>query len=422
MTTACVTEKDLWADEINGREDVSEPMATTRTDHGLRAKSDSRMGAASIMDAVKAAVRSERALREIRPMDTLRAALWGIGHSYPQLTRANIKDTIARYKAACSGRAIVGTQASVHADAYLQDLKRLGEEASANRKQGVPNCKPEHFGMVALAMSVREDLREELKKTSGILAKSRERQVAKDIARCRPYVNTKPPDTAPIRLLQQLRHERTAEFRMANYDLKEAEIAIEHYKQMNPFAPPSPELEQKRSECKQKVNGCRRKRREASSNVDAEMRRLAGLGSEHWPEIFHDVPAINDLKNMEFLRSDDVGLNDYDYITPLEGRNRNKVYNAAIDGRECFLKAYDLTGTTANAVEDELKTLHALRHPNIVTIQSVFEHQEHGVTFMYVQMPRYRGDFEKYLLDNRDDGVHPGHLRRILLGVLRAVA
>ena len=59
MTTASVTEKDLWADEINGREEgVSEPMATTRTDHGVRAESDSRMGAASIMDAVTAAAAS----------------------------------------------------------------------------------------------------------------------------------------------------------------------------------------------------------------------------------------------------------------------------------------------------------------------------------------------------------------------------
>ena len=380
----------------------------------------------SLQDGVKAAVRLERALREIRPTDTLRAALWGIGHSYPQLTYPEIQDTIARYKAACNIQNVFGTiagaQASIDAQAHLQELKRLGAEASANRERGVPNCKPEHFGMVALAMSVREDLREELKLASGILAMSRERQVAEKIARCRPYVDSKPPDTAPIRNLQQIRHERTAEFNRSEFALSATQKEIEHYEQMNPYDPLSPELVQKLAECKQNVNDCRRTRREASGNVDAEMRRLAGLGSEHWPEIFHDVPAIADLKNMEFLRSDDIGLNDYDYITPLEGRNRNKVYNAAIDGRECFLKAYDLTGTTAIAVEAELKTLHKLRHPNIVTIQSVFQHQERGVTFMYVQMPRYRGDFEKYLLDNRDDGVHPGQLRRILLGVLRAVA
>jgi 2C-methyl-D-erythritol 2,4-cyclodiphosphate synthase len=55
MTTVSAPEKDLWADETTGREVVSEPVATTRTDHGLRADSDSPVAAASIMDAVAAA-------------------------------------------------------------------------------------------------------------------------------------------------------------------------------------------------------------------------------------------------------------------------------------------------------------------------------------------------------------------------------
>ena len=49
------TEKDLWADEITGVKDASEPTATTRTDAASRLETGSRTGAEDIVDAVAAA-------------------------------------------------------------------------------------------------------------------------------------------------------------------------------------------------------------------------------------------------------------------------------------------------------------------------------------------------------------------------------
>jgi serine/threonine protein kinase len=412
---------------------LQQEIESIASDHDWREHRDTALRKlVSLQDRVAAAVRLERALREIEPMETLRAALWGIGASFPQLSNAEIQSTYERYMAA---RNAVGqqrngvqdhvevSQATSNADAYLQKLRRLGTEASANRQQRRESREPEHYGMVALAMIVREDLREEFKRASGILAISRERQMTEELARCRPYVDARPPDTSAIKELQRVRYECTVEFSDAGHQLFQAKRKIEFFEETNKRGTPiNPELIEERRRCKQEVDACRRKRREASKVVDAEMRRLAGLGSEHWPEIFHEIQALTALRDMEFLRSDDIGIDDYDYITPIKERNRNKVYFASIDGRECFLKAYDLTGTTAIAVEEELKILHKLRHPNIVAIEAVFEHEDQRTKYMYVQMPRYRGDFEEWLLQHEKDGVPPNQLRRLLLGVLRAVA
>ena len=42
-------------------------------------------------------VRAERGLRELRPMDSLRAALWGVGEHFPQLSQREVIDTSGRY-------------------------------------------------------------------------------------------------------------------------------------------------------------------------------------------------------------------------------------------------------------------------------------------------------------------------------------
>ena len=91
-----------------------------------------------------------------------------------------------------------------------------------HRQQQRESREPEHYGMVALAMIVREDLREEFKRASGILAISRERQMTEELARCRPYVDARPPDTSAIKELQRVRYECTVEFSDAGHQLFQA--------------------------------------------------------------------------------------------------------------------------------------------------------------------------------------------------------
>ena len=48
-------------------------------------------------ETLRERIQAERALREIRPADLLRAAMWGMGEQFPQLSAHELIDTSRRY-------------------------------------------------------------------------------------------------------------------------------------------------------------------------------------------------------------------------------------------------------------------------------------------------------------------------------------
>jgi len=168
----------------------------------------------------------------------------------------------------------------------------------------------------------------------------------------------------------------------------------------------------------------RRALRETTKKVDAEMQKLVVAGSDHWPEVLNSAPSIKDFKRMDFLRTKNLSFDSYEDVKPLTGRGRNDVSLATLDGRPVVLKAYDLGAggaTSIAAVTKEVRELHRMRHPNIVQVEAVFEKLAQGEAKMYLQMPKYDGDLKDWL-DNNDATVQAEQRRKILLGVLRAVA
>eukprot|EP01043_Picozoa_sp_COSAG02_P044832 COSAG02_NODE_4041_length_5869_cov_2.628250_2_plen_785_part_00 len=169
----------------------------------------------------------------------------------------------------------------------------------------------------------------------------------------------------------------------------------------------------------------RKELRSKNKEVDEEMKNLAAHGAGHWPELNIVVPSLSSFKDMDFLNADGLSLRSYNDRERRDESGRNEVYFATIDGKPVVLKAHDLTGTTAQAVEAEVKVLHRLRHPNIIEYQAVFLQQEEGerqVTKMFIQMPRLPYDFKQWLVKRCRYEPPAADRRKILLGVLRGVA
>ena len=165
----------------------------------------------------------------------------------------------------------------------------------------------------------------------------------------------------------------------------------------------------------------RRALRGTSKLINAQMTILAEAGSDHWPEVLVNLPSVGDFKKMDFLRSGDLSIDSYEDVQALEGKGRNDVYTATLDGKPVVLKAYDLTkADEITAVVHEVTQLHKMRHPNIVEVNGVFQKKVRGETRMYLQMPRYAGDLVDWLRENPTP--REQERRKILLGVLRGVA
>ena len=62
--------------------------------HNIR---DKKLEIALQIDSVKKQVRAERAMREIAPSASLRAAIWGLGEQYPQLSVREVQEVHSRY-------------------------------------------------------------------------------------------------------------------------------------------------------------------------------------------------------------------------------------------------------------------------------------------------------------------------------------
>ena len=156
-------------------------------------------------------VRSERALREIRPKDTLRAIVWGRGKQFPQLSDEALESTIDRYMSARIGRRslresgtsqqlqdLAGTDAPLangmpvrdEAAARAASQLRGLMEANATPPQGQPLVVQ---GLFMLCLTIRSQLMDETQALLQLRVCARDEQVDDTINRCTPFADAVMP-------------------------------------------------------------------------------------------------------------------------------------------------------------------------------------------------------------------------------------
>eukprot|EP01051_Picozoa_sp_SAG22_P004627 SAG22_NODE_253_length_13622_cov_15.026471_4_plen_607_part_00 len=381
--------------------------------------------------AIEERVRSERALREIEPHHGLRAAMWGVGPCYPQLSEAQLARTTRRFLAVRCKKNLAQVYDAADATKDIhwhaaRDLVHLQQAAAHNADGERWNRLRTSANQIALncagiplyhaADTMRTLLKDELDSLDSTIAKARATNIYAEIEGCRPHVDADPPDTSELDRLIDIVDEQTEDFQKAQYDKEFIDRRCERLRwdATHPKYPTPAEI----SKALEDIKASRRELRATSKRVDAEKHKMAEA-SKHWPEILVSVPDVADFKRMDFLRTDTT-YDSYEDIQPL-GDSRNDVSTATLDGEPVVLKAYDLTKqTTVAKVQEEVRYLHQMRHPNIVQVDAVFQRIERGITKMYVQMPRYACDMKAWLQQNLR--LQPEKRRKLLLGLMRAVA
>jgi serine/threonine protein kinase/Ca2+-binding EF-hand superfamily protein len=357
--------------------------------------------------------RAERGLRELRPMDSLRAALWGVGEHYPQLSMREVMDTSGRYMLAQNRR-----------DGTLSSDLREAQRSFRDIADG--NLRTAVLGLVGdtatssffeLAASSAKLLCDELASLEVTKTSARDNSVSDEVNGANAARTSGCPDTSEFDRLEEQRFiEKEAFDDVLHVKVKLEERADRYDRNHKNY----PALEE-RQQVEQNVRDARRALRATTQLINKEMTKLAEAGSDHWPEVLVNLPSVGEFKKMDFLRSGDLSIDSYEDVMKLEGKGRNEVYTAKLDGKNVVLKAYDLTkADEISNVVQEVTQLHKMRHPNIVEVNGVFQKKVRGETRMYLQMPHYAGDLVDWLGENPTPDAQ--QRRKILLGVLRGVA
>ena len=379
-------------------------------------------------EEVSRCVKAERALRELAPLDSVRALVWGCGAMYPMLSQRETEQTAQRFVAArghmlppmagdegeglcsllqnsCSGNE-EGAAAADSAKALVAQIRAR----PGSRSLAMP--------MYHAALQIKDLLIEEIMQLDATQAKAEAKNIYEEVEECRPHVGAPPPDTKKLDRLHSLSKKQAREFKRAN---AEFEIAEDEDEDEDDDEYGRGSTGERLAKAKAHRDACRRQLRTISKQVDTEMLRLAQQGSVHYPEVLVSVPSVASFKRCEFLRTDGLGLKSYDNVARMAAGGHSAVFSAKLDKQEVVLKQYDLTAGTINAVIREVTKLHEMRHPNIVEVQAVFEEKKKGSTLMYLQMPRYACDLKQWI--KGCPGMKPPQQqrRKILLGLLRAV-
>jgi len=241
----------------------------------------------------------------------------------------------------------------------------------------------------------------------------------------------KPPSTDDLEQLQSDVNERRRLFDRAEFDHKETKTSIDNLSATKNLLAKNrgkvAALKETLARQAQVVDKLRRELNQATKKVQKETKKLATLGSEHFPEILLDAKAqaVATFKRMEFLDTD-VCLQNYeiDFDHAIQKKqNGSVVYNATRDGIPCVLKGYNVTKNTDHAhVEAEVRQLHRLRHANIVEVSALFTCKGSISELIYIQMPKYEQDMKDWLMEQRRHGeVDAESRRKLLRGALRAM-
>jgi hypothetical protein len=284
------------------------------------------------IEMVEKHVRAERAVREIAPTVSLRAALWGhcecLGacNHYPQLADREIQELRARYLEA-SG---------------LHDVAVIGHDIVDQKlREAVTGLVGDHqIGVYAHALQAGDLLREELDTITENVARARDRDVRAHIEGCRPHVDARPPSTDRLDELQEQAGDEADAQADAVHQKNQLQSRMDRYDESHPRYPSKMELQN----AEKALTDARRKLRKTTKLVDAEMQRLIDAGSDHWPEVLNSAPSIKDFKRMDFLRTKNLSFDSYENVKALTGRGRNDVSTATLDGREVVLKACARSG------------------------------------------------------------------------------
>ena len=370
-------------------------------------------------------VQAERALREVRPADSLRATIWGLGDEFPQLCARELIDTSSRYLAA-QGRCALDLETQSESGLGISSAEQLREAQRTLAGIKDPELRKAMLAVLgddvtdsffSLAFSSSELLRDELWQLLVTEHKARDNNVIDETDGAEQAKAQGRPDTSEFERLEELRFAQKNAFDDAVHAKSKLDARKERYDKRHTQYPSLEEIR----EVETSLTRTRRALRETSKQINKEMTLLAEAGSDHWPEVLVRLPKVGEFKQMDFIRSGDLTMDSYENVAPLQGNSRNNVFTATLDGVEVVLKQYDLTrADEITAVMNEVTQLHKMRHPNIVEVNGVFDEIKRGKTNMYLQMPRYSDDVLKWLKDNPVPDAQ--QRRQILLGVLRGVA
>jgi serine/threonine protein kinase len=385
-------------------------------------------------EALKSCVRVERALREIDPLENLRATLWGVEPSrgqsvvegYPQLSTDQILRSIRRFLCA------LGDEFAAVPDEHAADKlpTRVRSEELKTTCAGNPElefcrctfikyCDVDRGGfrhsMMEAALKIRHLMKLELERTNSTLARASSKQVHDQVASCKPNrIGDCAPDTTVLKELQATLADQRAAFRKARFDFNEMEEMKRTYAPGHPKYPTAAQERELSVQLKQR----RAQVNNSNKELKLELSLLYKNGAEHWPEVLRTVQKVESA----------VTLDCYEDITPLTGKGRNEVSTANFQGKRVVLKAYDLLkdkGASSDKVMEEIKQLEQMRHPNIVEVQNWFEHRAQGEIKIYVQMPCYDQDLCDWIKAPSDVEMRSQEFitkrRTVLLGLLRAV-
>lgn len=366
------------------------------------------------------------------------------GSHFPQLSLREVVDTARRFLAALQHEVLRGRSLhELHDGQELQEaLADVAGRSSESERPAATAARDllnllrqqnfcgEHPGIVSLSVSVRKLLHDEAVKFDTALEKARVKSIKAEVESCRPHaqMDARPPNTDKLNQLQDVHFARNEELIDAVQECEREERKAERWKLTHRSEALPPEFTQKNTHLVTQRRLARNKLRKASKDLDSEKKKLAGLGAKHWPELLNAAPSLAAFKQMGYMSSttSSLTLNSFEIQEDIVG-GRNKVMRAMLDGQECVLKQYDLTGTTLEVVEREVTLLHKLRHPNIVQITGVF-HDPQERTHLYVQMQLLKGgDLKQWLTHHgKDKRFYQPPLstqaRRLVIGVLNAVA
>lgn len=280
------------------------------------------------IEIVEKHVRTERAMREVAPTVSLRAALWGhcdcsgVCNHYPQLSVRDVQEVRVRY-----------TEAS-----GLHDVAVIGQDiVDQELREAVAGLLGDHpVGVYEHALQAGELLREELDTIIENETRARDRDIHAHIEGCRPHVDAHPPSTDQLDELQEQAGDEADAQADAVHQKNQLQSRMDRYDEDHPRYPTKMELQN----AEKALTDARRKLRKTTKLVDAEMQRLIDAGSDHWPEVLNSAPSIKDFKRMDFLRTKNLSFDSYENVVSLTGRGRNDVSTATLDGRPVVLKAY----------------------------------------------------------------------------------
>ena len=393
-------------------------------------------------------VRAERALREIRPDWTLRAAVYGVGEVYPQLSCREVIATARCYLSARGSSLPLESPKDAVAQFVDIELRRFCDPSTDVTKQDASWRAAEDLqmlrngqglggatvGLVQLAMTARVLLLNERDRMNQIFARELENTISESIEGCRPHVDCEPPNATKLTALKKERHQLEKSFKAAEFKLEELMREIKFREELRgafprAFRQDADQLDlvhldtaEQRQQFELERERAYSRLREKNKEVDAELKYLASHGAGHWPELNVDVPDLSKFKSMDFLNVDGLSLRAYNDLEKKEKTGRNEVHFGTIDGNPVVLKEHDVTETTVQKVEEEVVRLHRMRHPNIIEYQAVFLQREEHAMKLFIQMPRLPYDFKQWLLKKCKKDPPPADRRKILFGVLRGVA